>query len=120
MPHPHLDRAIDKDILVQQGATFLWEFTWQDGATVVDVTGATVRMQARSQYDSATAAIDWDSTSEITRADTAPSITVSVLADATALLTPGDYVYDLEVDFGGNDVEKLFKGTLTVEPEATK
>lgn len=120
MTHPYLESAVTHNIKINQGALYKWTFTWKDANdAIVDLTGTTVRMSLRTSYDAASATVAWTSPTNITISATAPSVTISVLATATAAITAGDYVYDLEIDFGAGDVVRLFEGYATVTPQAT-
>lgn len=120
MTHPYIESAVQHDIKINQGALYKWTFTWKDSDDViVPITGATVRMSLRTEYSAAAATVAWTSPTNITLSATAPSVTVSVIATATAAIAAGDYVYDLEIDFGAGDVVRLFEGTAVVTPQVT-
>ena len=45
---------------------------------------------------------------------------MSASATSTAGLTPGQYVYDVEIESSAGTVTRLLEGTVTVNPEVTK
>jgi hypothetical protein len=47
-------------------------------------------------------------------------ITMIMSAANTANLTPGRYVYDVEIDDGGGEVTRIFEGVITVLPNVTR
>ena len=114
--------AAKLNLIVEQGATFDRTVTWKIGATPVNLTDYSARLQARASCDAADPIIDLSSEDGggITLGGSAGTIDWALSADATALLTPGDYVYDLEVEHTGGTVRRLLEGRLTVTPEVTK
>lgn len=119
MTHPYLESAASKDIKINKGATFKLAFSWYDDTdTLVAVNSASARMKIKNQAGGTTAA-SWVSPTNITLSATAPTVTVNANASATAALTAGDYVYDLEIDFGSNDVVRILEGNCTITAEIT-
>lgn len=112
------------DDTIDQGATWSTLFTLKNSDdTPVDLTGYTARMQARLNYNSATALLSLTSPSGgISFPDaTEGKIQVVVSATQTAALPAGvTMVYDLEVESGGGIVTRVVQGTLYVSPEVTK
>ncbi len=47
-------------------------------------------------------------------------ITMAMTAANTANLTPGRYVYDVEIDDGAGEVTRIFEGIITVLPNVTR
>jgi hypothetical protein len=60
------------------------------------------------------------SNSRITLGGAAGTVTLNVDANTTANLTPGLYVYDLEVVSGGGEVTRLVEGNFNVKAEVTR
>lgn len=116
---------IRKNLSIDQGATWYEVICWKAGspATLVDLTGCTARLQIRVKYaspDPPTLTLTTGG-GGITLGDASGTITIEVAATVTAALTPGKYVYDLEiVHSGGIRVTRLCGGTLTVTPEVTR
>ena len=115
--------AAKLNLIVEQGATFDRVITWKMGATPDDLTDYSARMKARASHDAADPIFSLTSEESgdgITLGGSAGTITVLIDAEATALLTPGDYVYDLEVEDDEGIVRRLLEGRLTVTPEVTR
>ncbi len=118
MTHPYLESAIKRDIKINQGALYKFEFTWRDDDdAIVDITTSTVTLKIASTYG-ATPLATYVSPTNITLAATAPTVTISVPATTTTSLAAGDYVYDIEIAFTSADVVRLFEGTCTITPQA--
>jgi len=106
------------NITCPQGATFSRTFTYSIGGTAVNLGGYTAALQVREQYDSSTV-LSLTSGSGITLGGTAGTILVSVAATATAAITAGQYLYDLELTTSGT-VTRLLQGTWVHTPEITR
>lgn len=109
------------NITIEQGATFTRTITWTISGTAVNLTGYVARLQVRADYDtdpiiSLTSAAGGG----ITLGGVAGTIVLLVSATATAALTPGSYLWDLEVEAADGTVTRLLKGQATVDPEVTK
>ena len=111
------------DILVDQGATLLRSIGLKSSAkAIVTLTGYTAIMQIRETIASTTTIL------LLTNANggleiNASAGTVLIIATPaqTAALTPGKYVYDLEVtETATGTVTKIIQGNLTVRAEVTK
>jgi uncharacterized membrane protein YkoI len=118
------------DIKLQQGDTEQFEFKRKtkdingDLVNAFDLTGAVIRMQARSLASDKTAVLDLSSqsiTDDNIVFDIADCKVTVNISDATmASVKPGDYVYDVECTFADGKKKKLVKGSLSVEAEVTK
>lgn len=111
------------DLCIRQGGTWSKVLRWRTGSplTPVNLTGFTARMQARPSYTSSTVAVELTTANgRITLGGALGTITLSLSATETAALTPGRYVYDLELVSGGGLVTPLAEGILTVSPEVTR
>ena len=110
------------DILVDQGATLLRSIGLKSSAkAVVPLTGYTAVMQIRETVTSATTILLLTSSNGGLEIN-APAGTVLIIATPTqtAALTPGKYVYDLEVtETSTGIVTKIIQGNLTVRAEIT-
>jgi hypothetical protein len=104
-----------------QGSTWKLSLTYTNGDGLpIDLTNYSARMQARSSYDSATAALSLANGTGITLGGTAGTVDLLVDADDSAAIDSGTYVYDLEVESQSGEVVKIIAGGLTVLPEATR
>lgn len=112
------------DMMCEQGATFSRVITWKDaGSDPVDLTGYTARMQVRPTVTSDTITLDLTSANGglvFKTPRTLGQIEVVVSATTTAGLTPGSYVYDLELVSSTAVVTRLLQGKFTVKAEVTR
>ncbi len=113
------------NITCDQGATFSRTITWKDSANAAyDIAGYTARMQVRETVNSASYIVAL--TTENSRiaigntANTKGQVTLTIDANTTANLTPGLYVYDLELVSGGGVVTRLIEGNFKVKAEVTR
>lgn len=110
-----------KDFKLLQGATFEELITWSDEAGPVNLTGYTARMQAREEYESATAFIDINTgNGGITLGGAAGTIALFISATNTALITAEHGYYDLELVSPTGRVYRLLQGKICVSKEATR
>lgn len=108
-------------ITVYQGATFSRVFTWKDGAgSLINLTGYTARLQARSSVDSTSTLCSLTSAGgDITLGGAAGTITVVMSAATTAAITQSG-VYDLELIDGSGNVTRLLEGVFRLIREVTR
>lgn len=105
------------NFILEQGATFSRRLTVEENNSALNLTGYTGRAQMRSTHDSSSIALSFtvavsDATNGI--------LSMSASATSTAGLTPGQYVYDVEIESSAGTVTRLLEGTVTVNPEVTK
>jgi hypothetical protein len=105
------------ELTLEQGATFNTVINVNDGTgSPQNLVGYTARsMMRRSYYTS--------SSKEFQVSVSTPAlgeITMSMSAANTANLTPGRYVYDVEIDDGAGEVTRIFEGIITVLPNVTR
>ena len=109
------------NILAEQGATLARTILYTDADEVVtNLTGYTAAMQVRSSASSATVLLT--ATTEngrITLGGAAGTIDLLVSASVMQAMTPGKYVYDLEL-YSGATVIRLIEGSFTVKAEVTR
>lgn len=105
------------ELTLDQGATFNSIITVRDDNGVAqNLVGYDARSQMRKSYYSSTK-------KEFTVTLTQPAngqITMSMTAANTANLTPGRYVYDVELEDPSGDVTRIFEGIVTVLPNVTR
>lgn len=105
------------ELTIEQGATFNSEITVRDANNAVqNLTGYSARSQLRRSYYSV-------SKKDFTVTITIPAggrITMGMSAANTANLTPGRYVYDLEIESPEGVVTRIFEGIATVLPNVTR
>lgn len=104
------------ELQIEAGATFVTDIVVRDSSGASkNLANYSVRSQLRKSYYSSTA-YDFS----ITISDTANGeITMSMSAANTALIRPGRYVYDVEIE-SSNTVTRIFEGIITVLPNVTK
>ena len=111
------------DFTIYQGASFDRTFTWQIGTPPVNVnlTTYTGRMQIRSTVSApSTVLAITTANGRMTLGGAAGTIAIAVTATDTAALTPGQYVYDLEMVSAGGEVTRLLEGRATISAEVTR
>jgi len=101
----------------EQGATFSRQLTVQDNGSAMNLTNYTGRMQLRSSVESSTIALTV--TCSITNAS-GGILTISNTATETMAVSPGIYVYDLEIESSAGVVTRLMEGTATVNANVTR
>lgn len=108
------------DLSIEQGSTFSKSLTIinSDGLPV-SFTGASAQMQLRQTLSSASPAITLSTANGRITLSSGGTITLSIAATDTDDLTPGTYVYDLEVT-SGSTVRKYMSGKATVVGEVTR
>lgn len=109
------------NIVADQGATFSRNLHWKDvNGNAIDITGYTARMQVRQKYTSSTTVLNLVSPTDITLGGNSGTIVVTASATATAAITAGEYVYDLEMVSSAGIVTRLLQGTFELRPEVTR
>ena len=110
------------DFTVEQGATFKWYITINDPnapTTPLNLTGYTVRSQARLKYESTSASFTFVCTIQDQVTNTG-KVLLYLTDETTAAITKGRYVYDVELESSGGEVARIYQGSITVSPEATR
>jgi hypothetical protein len=115
MIHP-----VTEHLTCYQGATFTHTFTHRVNGSLVNLTGYSARMQARTRVRGmvGSAAFTLTSTSGLTLGGAAGTVAVSISAAVTEILTPGLYRYDVTLTTGST-VVRAFEGRFTVAPAIT-
>lgn len=107
------------NIKAYQGATYNLNLTWAIGGTAVNLTNYTAAMQVRENASATATVLNLTNQSGITLGGTAGTIVVNVSADTMGSATAGNYVYDLELNSGGQ-VTRLIEGAFAISAEVTK
>lgn len=110
------------NITCDQGATFQRSISWTDSAkNPYDLTSYTARMQVRPNVSSTSVILELTTgNGRITLTSTEWNVNLLVAANVTANLTPGLYVYDLELVSGGGVVSRIIEGNFKVKAEVTR
>jgi hypothetical protein len=105
------------ELTIEQGATFNAEITVRDDEGLAqNLDSYIARSQMRRSYY---ASSKKDFTVNIT-SPLSGILTISMSAANTANLTPGRYVYDVEIQNPNGDVTRIFEGIATVLPNVTR
>lgn len=108
------------NIVCPQGSTFNQQLTWTIDNDPVDLTGYTARMQVREKHISKVYNLNLTTENGgITLGDEEGTISITVDATDTSEIIAKEYVYDLELDSGG-EVIRLIEGKFIVTPEVTR
>ena len=108
-------------ITADQGATWQHTFTWLIDNVPVDLTDYAARMQLRPTVPATEVEISLTTAAgTITLGGDTGVIALNVPATTTAALTPGVYMYDLEVVTLAGVVTRLLQGTFTISAEVTR
>lgn len=111
------------DIVVDQGATLHRSIALKSSAKhVVPLTGYTARMDIRVKTPDAITILELTTPSNGLFINASiGSIIILITPSQTASMTPGNYVYDLELEeTSTGTVTRLLQGNLTVRAEVTK
>ena len=108
------------DFEAGQGETFDRTVTWKIDNVAVNMTGYTARMQVRKTHRSTSPIVSLTQASGLTLGGSAGTIQIVISATATAALTAGRYVYDLELVSAGGVVTRVIKGSIEFTPEVTR
>jgi hypothetical protein len=108
-------------LIIDQGATWEITFTYKgSNGSAIDLSIYTAALQLRTSYDATSPSLSLTSPSGgIVLGGTAGTIAITASATDTGNLTPGEYVYDLEIKTG-TKVIRLVQGRITVTPQVTK
>lgn len=111
------------NMVCPQGSTFNKQLTYSINGVNVNLTGYTARMQVREKHTSTTAQLGLNTENGgITLGGSAGTITINIAASATGALVAKNYVYDLELLYGGptGTITRIIEGSFIVTPEVTK
>lgn len=108
------------NMICPQGATFAKQLTYTIDDEPVDLTTYTARMQVREKYTSKLATVNLTTENGgIVLGDDAGTIDLYISDENTSLISPKDYVYDIEL-ISSSEVYRLLEGKFIVTPEVTK
>lgn len=121
--------AAIKNILIEQGATYLWELTLLAGkglsAPAMDLSGMSLRMQIRPEVASEIVLLSLSSdlggiTMLPQAGATLGKLRIEITAVQTAALAFESAVYDLELLQADGRVIRLYKGSVALDLEVTR
>jgi len=111
------------NMVCPQGSTFNKELTYSINNVPVNLTGYTARMQVREKHTSTALQLGLNTENGgILLGGAAGTITIKATATATGALVAKNYVYDLELLYGGptGTITRIIEGNFIVTPEVTK
>jgi hypothetical protein len=108
------------NIKVEQGTTFILDFTIKTGSTPWNLTNYTARMQVRTSVNATTTLLSITNSDYITLGGSLGTVAISVPASLTDDLIAGRHVYDFELVSSGGQVWRVLEGKFSVSPEVTR
>lgn len=106
--------ASKANLVIDQGSTYSVSISISNSdGDPLNITGYSSRAQLRKHYTSSNAVTFQTSLST-------GEVGLSLTSAQTALLTPGRYVYDVELIDSSNNVTRIVEGIVTVTPEVTR
>ena len=110
------------NMVVDQGATFYRAIVKKDSeGRVIPLIDVNARMQVRSSYDSLTPILSMTTENNFIIIEERRGIITLHISDIiTSGIAAGEYVYDLELIYPDDRVERLIMGTFTVRREVTR
>lgn len=110
------------DIIADQGATFLRTISLKSSKKdPVPLTNYTGRMHIRETVsDIDIIEAQTTANGRITIGESAGTITILIPPVDMEQITPGIYVYDVEIESPAGEVTRVVHGKFTVRPEVTK
>lgn len=108
--------AIKANIIVDQGSTFNTTIDITDeNDQPLNLSGYSGQAQMRKHYTSSNAVAFGVSINPVQG-----SVALSLTANATIQITPGRYVYDVELTDSDGIVSRIVEGIVTVTPNVTR
>jgi hypothetical protein len=110
------------NMVVDQGATLYRAIRKKDPqGRVIPLPNVNARMQVRKTFESLTPIINMTTENNFIVIEEPRGIITLVISDEiTSGLLAGEYVYDLELIYPDDTVERLIMGTFTVRREVTR
>lgn len=108
--------AIKANIIVDQGSTYSTSFNLtDDGDNPLNLTTYTGAAQFRKHFTSSNSV-----SFTVTLGGNNGIVTLSLSANATANVTPGRFMYDVELTDSSNNITRVVEGIVTVTPNITR
>lgn len=105
--------ATKANFIIEQGTDVQIDINLSD-ADVVDIDGYTARSQLRRHYQST------NYHSFVATVQDSNTVVLTMNAAVSSNVSPGRYVYDVEIISPANVVSRLVEGMITVTPEVTR
>ena len=107
--------ATKLNLVIDQGSTFSNAILIKDSSNnAMDLSTYSVAGQIRKYYTST------NSTSFTASGNSSGYVSLSLSSNATANLSAGKYVYDVEVVSSSNATTRVVEGIVTVTPQVTR
>ena len=108
--------ALKANLQIDQGSTYYTTLSLTDSNDLaMDLTGYTGAAQMRKHYTSS------NSTAfGVTLSEASGTVELSLSANATANVSAGRYVYDVEITSPSGVVTRVVEGIVTVTPNVTR
>jgi hypothetical protein len=110
--------ATEYPLTIEQGSTFQMQFRWKVDGVIMNLTGATARMQLRRSSGSPIVFELTNTNSRIILGGVDGTVSLELTPAETSSIPAGNFVYDLEITLGAV-VRKLIRGTCVVIKEVT-
>jgi hypothetical protein len=111
--------AATYDLVIDQGSDFAIDLTITDAGTAKNLTGYSGRAQIRPTHAASSTTASF--TCSIVGAATDGILKMELPSATTTSMTPGRYVYDLEIHTESDAiVKRLIEGSVTINPEVTR
>lgn len=108
--------AIKANIFIDQGSTYSTQLTLTDASgDVINLADYTGAAQLRKHYTSNNAV-----SFEVNLSPSLGTVTLSLSANSTSLLSAGRYVYDVELTDSQGRISRIVEGIATVSPNVTR
>lgn len=107
--------ATKLNLVIDQGATYSNAIIVKDSSNnAIDLSTYTVAGQIRKYYTSS------NSTSFTATGNSTGYVNISLTSNATANLSSGRYVYDIEITSNTGVVTRVTEGIATITPQVTR
>ena len=104
------------NLVIDQGATFAADlYLTDENGTPLVLNGYNANSQMRKWYTSSNPAATFTTFINVS----ASFVTLSLTAEQTSNISPGRYVYDVEIN-DGSIVSRIVEGIITVTPQVTR
>lgn len=108
--------AIKANIVVDQGSSFSTSINLTDTSdNIINLENFTGAAQLRKHYTSSQS-----TPFNVTVIPSTGEVRLDLSANTTTLLTPGRYVYDVELTDSSGVVSRIVEGIVTVTPNVTR
>lgn len=117
-----VDMATRIKLTIEQGATFMYPFTWSRGTTenIVDLSPYKARMQIRPTIESSVVLAELSTENGGIQLTPENTIQIFMCAEDTAALNFDEAVYDLELYEDDCYVTRVMQGTVKLSKNVTR